>query len=465
MWDGVAETAKNDVDIIIVGNRIAAIEPHRSNRNNVTWIDASTQTVMPGLIDMHTHREMGNQFGNREPRIFSSFGITSTRGLSDNPYLALENKESGDAGARVGPRHFGTGDALDGRRVFWDGMRPIANAAHLERELLRAKELDYDLLKCYVRLPVAFQKRAIAYAHDIGIPITSHYLFPALGLGADGYEHMGGTSRFGYSRTGSALGTMYQDVLALSAAHRGFRTPTIFGLDAMLGDTPELVLTDPRVTQLFPSWERQPLLKAASGGASQPIPAVRRQVEAVVRMMAAGVRIVTGSDYPIVAPGISLHLNLRAMVRYGVRPVDALRTATSVPGSFLHPDLGEIAAGKLADLVIVDGDPLRDIADAVRVRAVVQGGFHHSVEALVAPYQGRQDGTVASAWKDGNGAVGEAYLGTRLNLAASLSPLCPCPPIATDRPGDALATREGLWWHDARWIAGVRSSCCGPVSV
>lgn len=427
-WDGVADTAREDVDIVIHGNRIAAVEPHRAHRPGVRWIDASGQTVMPGLIDMHTHREMGNQLGSRDPAIFLAYGITSTRGLSDNAYLALENKESVDAGMRIGPRHFGTGEALDGARVFYDGMHPIRESRQLLREFERARALDYDLLKTYVRLPADMQERAVRMADRLGIPITSHYLFPAVAFGAPGHEHMGGTSRFGYSRTGSMLGVGYQDVIAIAAASRSFRTPTIFGLEGMLGDHPEEVLEDPRLSRLFPDAERAPLERAARGGPSRQVRMVANQVATILAQQAAGVTIVCGSDYPIVAAGLSLHLNLRAMVRHGMRPVDALRTATANAGKVLGHDVGTLRAGQLADMSFVDGDPLADIGHAARVRRVMVGGVDHSLEALLAPFP--------------------AGLKTAAVPAATV-------PVA-------LVAGEP-WWHHSHWVVEARRSCCMPL--
>jgi len=441
MWDGTADAALTDVDIVIERDRIVSVSPHDEARFSgaddprTAHIDASALTVMPGMIDMHTHREMGNQLGARDPRIFLSFGITSTRGLSDNPYLALENKESVDAGKRAGPRHFGTGDALDGTRTFWDGMRPIADAAQLDRELERAAQLEYDLIKCYVRLPPDLQQRATLGAHALGIPITSHYLFPAVAFGGDGYEHMGETSRFGYSRTGSALGTMYDDVLALSAAAGCYRTPTLFGLEAMLGDTPSLIEDDRRVAVLFTHADREALRRAAAGGPSKPNPSVARQVDAIVRMIDAGVKVVTGSDYPMVAPAISLHLNLRAMVRYGMRPIDALKTATRDAGAALYPDLGTIVPGALADLVFVDGDPTVNIDDATHVNGVMIGGKYRTVESLLAPFEHVVQ----------KGEFRAQSPARQVNDAAS--------PTA----------RAQYWWHDPRWIECVQASCCGML--
>jgi cytosine/adenosine deaminase-related metal-dependent hydrolase len=439
LWDGVGDTLLENVDIVIHGHRIAAIEPHRAKRPGVRWVDASRLTVMPGLIDMHTHREMGNQLGARDPRIFLAYGITTTRGLSDNAYLTLENKESVDAGWRVGPRHFGTGEALDGARVFYDGMHPIRDGRQLLREFERARALDYDLLKCYVRLPPDLQLRATTMAQRLGIPITSHYLFPAVAFGAQGHEHMGGTSRFGYSRTGGMLGKGYQDVIAIAAAARSFRTPTLFGLEGLLGDTPEDALDDPRVQRLFPPAERAPIEKAARGGPSRPVRVVANQVATILAQQAAGVTIVCGSDYPIVAPGIGLHLNLRAMVKHGMRPVDALRTATRNAGQVLGHDLGTLARGQLADLVCVEGDPLQDIRAAMRVRRVMVGGVDHTADELIAPFEFEPLTAVAAGH-----AARSMHIGETLGAQSE---------GGIDEP----------WWHDPHWVAEMRSNCCSPM--
>ncbi|HIV71851.1 MAG TPA: amidohydrolase family protein [Candidatus Aquabacterium excrementipullorum] len=440
LWDGIADTLRENVDVVIQGHRIAAIEPHRPHRPGVRWIDASQQTVMPGLVDMHTHREMGIQLGAREPRLFLAYGITATRGLSDNAYLALENKESVDAGWRVGPRHFGTGEALDGARVFYDGMHPIRDAGQLLREFQRAKALDYDLLKCYVRLPLDLQARATRMAQQLGIPITSHYLFPAVAFGAPGHEHMGGTSRFGYSRTGSMLGMGYQDVVAISGASRGFRTPTIFGLDGLLGDAPAEVLQDRRVQVLMPADERAPLERAARGGPSRTVRMVANQVKTILAQQAAGVTIVCGSDFPIVAPGLSLHLNLRAMVRHGMRPVDALRTATANAGRVLGHELGTLARGQLADLVMVEGDPLMDITAAARVCRVMVGGVDHTVEDLIAPFDGADPAVARPVHSAGH-----------------------VPTVPTSSPASQASAADEPWWHDPHWVAEVKEGCCLPM--
>ena len=84
----------------------------------------------------------------------------------DPAYRAVETREAFASGERVGPRYFASGEAIDGERVYYNFMRPTTSDAQLDRELSRARALDYDLLKTYVRLPHEMQKKAVQFAHD-----------------------------------------------------------------------------------------------------------------------------------------------------------------------------------------------------------------------------------------------------------------------------------------------------------
>ncbi|GAB3907975.1 hypothetical protein GCM10029964_107010 [Kibdelosporangium lantanae] len=176
LWDGESHGLKSDVDIVVVGDRIRAVEPHRADRPSV---DATGLTVMPGLVDMHNHQEMRSKyFGDRQGRLLLSYGITTTRSTGDAAYRALEDKESLAAGARIGPRFFMTGEMLEGPRLSWEFARPVMSEAQLGLEVSRAKALDYDLVKTYQRLPAKWQADVTADAHRLGVITTSHYLYP-----------------------------------------------------------------------------------------------------------------------------------------------------------------------------------------------------------------------------------------------------------------------------------------------
>jgi hypothetical protein len=172
--------------------------------------------VMPGLIEMHAH--LRKAYGEALGRIWLSYGVTSIRNPASNPYEAVEDREANEAGVRIGPRIFTTGAPFDGSRIYYPGGVSVNGDVQLQLELDRAVRLDYDLIKTYVRLPDLLQKQVIDFAHQHGTPVTSHELYPAVASGADGVEHIRGTSRRGYSPKVTALNVSYRDVIDLLIA-------------------------------------------------------------------------------------------------------------------------------------------------------------------------------------------------------------------------------------------------------
>ncbi|MFI2412130.1 amidohydrolase family protein [Streptomyces sp. NPDC018947] len=434
MWDGVRQEIRRDVDIVVEGHRISAVEPHAEGRAG-KLVDARDRLVMPGLIDMHHHREMqGYAYGDRQGRLWLSLGVTTTRSPGSPAYHMVEEREATRSGARIAPRYFATGEAVDGPRIYYNFMRPTFTGAQLELELERAKSLEYDLMKCYVRLPVMWHKRVVAFAHGVGIPVTSHYHYPAMAFGGDAMEHTGATNRFGYSRTVTPLGTGYSDVTALFVASDMARTPTLFGSTTLYREDRSLV-EDRRVRTLNPPW-RMAALRESADAASRTDQTARRanlreQVRQALGIFRAGGRIVLGTDAPIDHAAVSLHMNLRAMVTYGFTPYEALVTATSLAGETLGEDLGRIERGMYADLAVVDGDPLADIKDAANVEQVLVSGIAHTVDSLMRPFSG----TSTSGLRKPDG-------GAEL------------PPVP-DHPGN-----RKFWWHGHAYVEKARHACC-----
>lgn len=131
-------------------------------------------------------------------------------------------------------------------------------------ELERANRLGYDLMKTYVRLPDLLQKRIIDYAHAHGMPVTSHELYPAVAYGADGVEHIRGTSRRGYSPKITALNRSYRDVIDLLTASQMTITPTvgIQGGFQLMNLRDASWLDDPRAEVFVPAAQRQAIRAA-----------------------------------------------------------------------------------------------------------------------------------------------------------------------------------------------------------
>ncbi len=383
--DGTSRTARANMDVFITDNRITRVVPHdaervaAAERDGAQFVDASRLTVMPGLIEYHTHLQ--KDFGSNANRAYLAFGVTTVRSPGGTPYEAVEDREAVDAGVRPGPRMFVTGYLMEWQRVYYKMAVAVSSVSHLDLELQRAKALEFDLIKSYVRMPDLQQRRIIDFAHAMGVPAASHEVYPSALSGMDGTEHTTGTSRRGYSPKAATLQRSYEDVAKLFAASRMPLTPTLAlgggGLRALLAADTTFV-HDPRF-RLYPEW-----MQLANTNASGRAPARDAGPGGVMVMglMRAGTRIVAGTDTPNAA---TLHGELYSYVLAGMTPYEALRAATVNSAEMLGLDAGVVAEGKLADLAIVDGNPLRDITATARVRYTIANGRVFAVPSLLRP--------------------------------------------------------------------------------
>ncbi len=378
--DGVRADAQEQVDIVIARNRITRVVAHADAQHHGRVVDASSLTVLPGLMEAHAH--YAAEYGQRFGLVHLAYGITSVRSPGGHPYASVEAREAAEAGRRPGPRLFAAGYLVDGTRIYYPMGTPAPTEPAIDREIDRARLLKLDLFKTYVRLPDALQQHAIDVAHRIGIPVSSHEVHPAAAFGIDSVEHLAATSRRGYSPKQSLLGRTYEDVTALVSGAGMSITPTL----ALGGLVRRAIGASPEVTadtrwQLLPEWTRAPF------EASRAAPAAPGSPQPGRTMMAyhtAGARIIAGTDAPIVPYGIALHIELEQYVLAGMTPFEVLRSATINVARALNVDrdLGSVEPGKLADLTIVDGNPLADIRATRNVRMVMVNGVLHRVEDL-----------------------------------------------------------------------------------
>ncbi|MEU4875631.1 amidohydrolase family protein [Streptomyces sp. NPDC021608] len=439
VWDGTSATLRHDADVVLRDGRIEEVV-RRGGARGDRVVDASRLTVMPGLIDTHNHWHWrGPQWGDRQGRAWLAYGVTTSRTPGDPAYQMVETREALASGARVGPRYFGSGEGLEGTRGRHRVMRPVFSRDQLDRDLRRALALRYDLLKSYIRLPLEYEREVVARGHAAGIPVTSHYLYPAARTGLDGMEHTGGGNRLGYSRTLSfAAGRTFQDsVDLLAASGMWISTTTLFASELFVED--RSLVEDERTRVLYPDWEYARLVRKADDAASDSADTRLNHAwtvgdcDMLLRVHRAGGLVVAGTDSALDDIGISIHQNLRILVKYGFTPCDALRTATgnAARALGLGGRLGQVAPGALADLVAVAGDPLADIRAAAAVRTVVVGGRPHDVPELLAPF------------RPSAAARGAAPGGGALNTVR------PAAPSARD---DAAH-----YWHEAEWR---HQGCC-----
>ena len=393
-WKGSGETEQKDVDVLVTDNRITSVTPHSASRPTdlTRLIEAPDSTVLPGLWESHAHPDSDNgiYYGARMGRLWLVYGVTDLRGIADNAYRAVEHNESYKSGAAVGPRIFHTGEAVDGERVYYPMMIPTTSEAQLQREFTRLKALDFDMVKLYVRLPFAWAEKGIQFAHtSMGVDTASHYLLPAVALGEDGMSHISATARTGWAYSRSLTGVSYGDVHKL-LVDSGMWTITTTFAQAPYVEDPGMA-TDPR-QGVAPPWENARLKTALTTAQHMDLKSSYRHLQdeevTVGDDFRRGGLILAGTDSPLDIPATSLHLNLRAQVKYGLKPWQALETATSLPARAygLDKDLGTLEAGKLADLIIVEGDPLTNINDVARVQCVMKNGDLQSVDQIAAPF-------------------------------------------------------------------------------
>ena len=437
-WDGQAKKLRRDVDITVVDNRIRSITPHRSHRSGKV-VDASGLTVMPGLMDSHVHQAYESRFfGDRQGRVSLAWGITSTLSVGDQVYRAMEDRDSLRAGARVGPRFYATGEPVDGSRVYYNFMRPTRSDAQVRRELTRAKRLDYDFVKSYVRLQATRMAMVVSAAHALGVPSSSHYLTPGALVGQDGTTHLAATQRLGYAHTLTPTGHSYDDVPALYGRGNRTVTTTLFTTDFLT--TGEL--EGDRRLRLLPPWKRESLLAATADNTSDPTDrdctsAECMEVRSLLRIHRAGGQVLVGTDSPLDNVAIGVHANLQEMVGYGWTPYAALRAAIVTPARYLgvSDDVGTLRPGKVADLIAVEGNPLRDIDAAARVRMTMVGGQRYTPRQLLKPFR-----NVRTSGRDA---------------------VLPGPAPATSVRGRVPASAGSrFWWHDPEVVAEQYAHAC-----
>jgi Tol biopolymer transport system component len=387
LFNGKDSIYQENVDLIIEGNRIKAIEPHRENRR-IPVIDASDKTIIPGLFESHTHQHIS--IGEKLGRTWLAYGITSIREPGADPYDALERKEAWASGQRPGPREFFTGGLTDGSRIYYDIANSVVTAKHLDLELDRAKKLGYSLIKTYVRMPDSLQEVVVKRAHEMGIPVSSHEIYPSTKYNVDGVEHIRGTSRRGYSMKQSELRKTYDDVIQLLAKSQMNITPTIGlqgGFYVQIQKDSE-ILTHRQFVALYSEEYR-----AYTSTAAQRIQSVRPGYlanfesiqEAIYNIAAAGGRVIPGTDSPFIPYGTSLQVELQLFVDSGLSPFQTLQGATirAAEALGLEGDLGSLEKGKLADFVIIDGDPLQNIKDCWNVVTTYKNGIAYPIEDLL----------------------------------------------------------------------------------
>jgi imidazolonepropionase-like amidohydrolase len=335
-------------------------------------------------------------------------GVLGARDMHSFLLPILSLKRAVASGAQIGPRLFVAGTAVDGPNSYLPAARIVRTPEEARMAVRELKAAGVDFIKVYSSLPKELYLVVANEAKTAGIPFVGHvpYLVTAAeasDAGQRSFEHLTevdvGTSsdeaaikadeleamnqKHGYIPDPARLKSTF-DSAKTAALFEQFRrndtwqvpTLVVFYQEIQIADTSRrgndsLLVDIPKVLRDY--WRSLPVDIATKMVALGAVHA-----DLVGRLNRAGVQMLAGSDCPnpFVYPGFSLHDELGLLVRSGLTPAEALRTATINPATFLRvtDSLGTVASGKVADLVLLDANPLTDIANTKRIRAVIQGG-------------------------------------------------------------------------------------------
>lgn len=427
--DGHGSAAKENQTVLLRDGRIAAVGSHVDVPAGATVIDGSGQTLIPGLVGMHDHmfypapkvnpaaKEMiAPEQASSFPKLYLAGGVTTIRTTgSVEPYTDLALKKAIDAGRIPGPKMHTTGPYLEGKGSFTPQMHELADADDARNTVNYWMDEGATSFKAYMHITRAELSAAIAAAHAKGIKVTGHLcsigFTEAADLGIDNLEHgLFVDTEFSAGKQPDVcpdpkaavahLATLTVDspeiqglIKHLVAKHVAV-TSTLPVFETMVpGRAPQ----DARVLDAMLPEARAEYLKTREHVAAMkdsPWPKVFQLEMAFERaFVKAGGTLLAGLDptgYGGVIAGYGDQREVELLVEAGFTPVQAIQIATLNGARFMGADqqIGSIDVGKAADLVLVKGNPAKNIKDIENVALVLKDGVGYDPAKLVKAANG-----------------------------------------------------------------------------
>ncbi len=436
--DGTGAPAIDDQNIVIEGGKITAIEKANdvAAADGTTVLDLNGDSVMPGIVGMHNHlfyiaRPNLNsqrhsdpplvvpQMTFSAPRLYLGAGVTTMRTTgSVETYSDLNLKRDIDAGKLPGPHLDVTGPYLEGSESYFVQMPHLTGPEDARQTVEYWADRGVTSFKAYMNITRAELKAAIDAAHKRGIKVTGHLCSvtykEAAELGIDDLEH-------GFFVNTQLDTDKKPDVCSQSAGDE-----TLARMELNTPEAKDLIQTlvshHVAITSTLPVFEgdlgggrpalRQQVLDAMTPQAredfflvrqrlaSAPVPKIdpamlwKHDLALERAFVAAGGLLLSGPD-PTgrgdVLPGFGDQRGIELLVEAGFLPVEAIKIATLNGAVYLGRDkqIGSIATGKNADLVVVKGDPSKNISDIENVEIVFKDGVGYDSQKLLESVKGR----------------------------------------------------------------------------
>ena len=387
-----------DMTIVIRNGRIAEVARTSAVKipAGALVVDGAGKYAIPGLWDMHAHRVPDTI------SLYLANGVTGLRSMNDNLDAVKTTRDRIAAGELTGPRIFFCGPFVDGPQRPRPQAIAVTTADEGRAAVIQLKQKGVDFIKVYTDLSREAYFAVADEANKQHIPFAGHVPIrigaeEATDAGQKSLEHLTGIllacSRDSSARTAQALIDSYDPEKAKALFAKFVRNGTwidptfaVLRVHAFWNDPETLrnARTEYVPRQVREAWKTSPFAKLMESIPPAAVEGQRklfdRHLQLVGNMHRAGVRILAGTDssIPYVIQGFSLHDELGWLVKAGLSPLEALRSATIRPAEYfdIADTAGSIAKGKFADLVLLNADPLRDIANTRKIEAVVAAGHY-----------------------------------------------------------------------------------------
>ena len=360
--------------VVIRNGRIAQLAKTTEVPKGARVIDGHGKFLIPGLWDMHGHL---TDAGEGALAQLIENGVTGVRDMGGDLEQVLRWRREIDQGKRIGPHIVTAGPLLDGpTQSKW---HVVANNEAEARTWVRTiKQRGADFLKIHTRLSRPAFYAAVDEAKKLGMPVAVHLpqalsTAEASDAGVNSLEHVEMLVQSALMLQDSATKKL-SDTERFNAALADLTSDKSAALWAKLvKNNTYYVPTMVAYERGFVLWYNKPTAMMIRR------PIHWKQMDIVGAMHKAGVKVLTGSDFSdwALIPGVDLHNEITLLAETGgFSPMEALQAATTLPAQYLgkSKDFGTVEVGKVADLVLLDADPMEDISQTRKIRAVILGG-------------------------------------------------------------------------------------------
>jgi imidazolonepropionase-like amidohydrolase len=388
--------------VIVRGDRVLTVGPATSTPipDGATVIDATGKVILPGLWEMHTHLQVANQSA------FSLFqlaqGLTTARDLASDIDVAVSQRDRERAGRLASPRII-LGGFMEGP-LKWAGPTEVLVATEAEARawVARYDSLGYKQIKLYNITHPDLVPVIAAEAHRRGMLLSGHIprglsMQAAVSLGYDEIQH----AAFFFSN-------FFPDSLFLPQMRAYSQVATAvapsFDVDspAMTSLIEFLAARRTVVDGTFNLWIGGGASVVGAGGSNNQEKADSAYMRLIRRLYAAGVPLVAGTDN---SAGVTYRRELEMYERAGIPRAKILQIATLDAARLMKDDAGygSIVAGKVADILVVNGKPLEKISDLQKLEVVIRGGRYYKVSDLLGAVNARSGARPGGAAEGADG--------------------------------------------------------------